>query len=69
MEKVAVASSNVACVGYDEDTHTLEVEFNNGSVYQYSDVPIHVFDELVNAGSVGSYLHHNIKNIYGCTRV
>ena len=35
MMRIPVASSNVATVGYDEATNTLEVEFKDGSVYQY----------------------------------
>lgn len=61
MEMHSVSSSNIAAVGYDEDTQTLQVEFNDGAVYQYFDVPKHVFDELLSSGSVGSYLHQKYK--------
>jgi hypothetical protein len=64
MERTAVSSSNLASVGYDADTLTLEVEFLNGTVYQYYDVPEGVFEELLNAGSVGSYFSHNVRNNY-----
>jgi hypothetical protein len=39
MERIAVTSSNVVAVGYQESSSTLEVEFKNGSVYRYLDVP------------------------------
>jgi len=69
MEMIPVTSSNIAAIGYDEDSQTLQVEFNNGSNYQYFDVPERVFSELRNAGSVGAYLASNIKGIYRFSRV
>ena len=38
IERHPVASENIAGVGYDQQTRTLEVMFTNGSVYRYSDV-------------------------------
>jgi hypothetical protein len=64
MNRTPVVSSNVASVGYDANTMTLEVEFTNGSVYQYFDVPGTEFQALVSASSVGSYLNQNIKTSY-----
>ncbi|SDJ99709.1 KTSC domain-containing protein [Ferrimonas sediminum] len=69
MNRVPVASSNVASIGFDEESCTLEVEFNNGSVYQYFDVPSYLHSELMSADSVGSYLARNIKGSYGYQRV
>lgn len=64
MNRTSVSSSNVASVGHDRNTLTLEVEFRSGSVYQYFDVPETVCQELKNADSVGGYLNANIKNSY-----
>lgn len=64
MNRTPVQSSNVASVGYDSGTLTLEVEFTNGMVYQYFDVPEVEYHNLIGAGSVGKYLNQNIKNSY-----
>ena len=64
MNRTPVTSSNVASVGYDPHTMTLEVEFTSDSVYQYFDVPETVYHELMNAASVGRFLNQNIKDIY-----
>ena len=69
MERKRVVSSNVASIGYDQDTATLEVEFNNGAVYQYFDVPEHIFNELESAESIGGYLARAIKGHYRFSRV
>lgn len=34
-----VSSSNIASIGYDPGSETLEIEFTNGSIYQYFNVP------------------------------
>ena len=62
MDRLPVNSSNVASVGYDEGTWTLEVEFKGGGVYQYFRVPRLHFTALTGSGvSVGQYLNTNIK--------
>ncbi len=69
MNRESVTSSNLSSIGYDSATQTLEVEFSNGAVYQYFDVPSTVHEELMNAGSHGSYLNQNIKGSYRYARV
>lgn len=69
MERYSVASSNIASVGYDEGSQTLEVEFLNGSIYQYYNVPKNMYDQLMQAGSKGRFLNIYIKNAYPYSRV
>jgi hypothetical protein len=68
MNRTAVSSSTISSVGYDPDTFVLEIEFLNGSVYQYFDVPSAEYDQLVSAPSVGSYFSSAIKPTYRCAR-
>jgi KTSC domain len=69
MERYSVASSNIASVGYDPDTETLEVEFLNGSIYQYFNVPQNMYDKMMKDGSKGRFLNTYIKNAYPYSRV
>jgi hypothetical protein len=69
MNRQAVSSSNIASIGYDADSQTLEIEFLNGGVYQYFDVPQYVYEELMNADSHGQYLAQNIKGVYRFSKV
>lgn len=64
MKRISVSSSNVASVGYDERTKTLEVEFHSGAVYQYHSVPKSEFKGLLGAASAGQYLHRYIRGVY-----
>lgn len=66
---IQVSSSNVESVGYDEANQILYVRFLNGSTYIYKGVSQYEFDGLLNAPSVGSYLHRNIKNTYPYERI
>jgi hypothetical protein len=61
MNRTAVSSSHLASVGYDSTTNTLEIEFNDGSVYQYFNVPESVYRGLMQAASHGSYFDSHIK--------
>jgi hypothetical protein len=69
MNRDAVASSNIASVGYDEPSQTLEVEFANGTVYQYFNVGSMLFEEFMRAPSKGQFLHAYIRNAYPFSRV
>lgn len=69
MEMIQVSSSNVAAIGYDSDSETLQIEFNNGTTYQYFDVPEQVFEGLRDADSVGGYLAAQIKGNYRYSKV
>lgn len=69
MDRDFVDSSNIESIGYDENSLTLEVEFKGGSVYEYSGVPEHIYIELKEASSVGSYFNQNIRNDYPTSKV
>ena len=69
LEMKQVSSSNVAEIGYEEETEEVYVKFLNNSLYVYKGVPRHEFDGLLHAPSVGSYLHRNYKNIYPYERI
>ena len=61
MERTAVASSNLASVGYDYQKQVLEVEFRHGGVYHYFDVSPVTYTELMAAESHGRYFDRYIK--------
>ncbi len=69
MDMHQVDSSNIAAIGYDDGSETLQVEFNSGATYQYFDVPEHIFDAMLESGSKGQFLHQNIKGTYRFSRV
>jgi KTSC domain len=64
MNRQPVTSSNLRSVGYDSTSQVLEIEFHDGGIYQYFDVPSSVHASLLNAGSKGSYFQTFIKDRY-----
>ena len=68
-EMTPVSSSNIESIGYDELEEIVYVRFLNGSVYVYKGVPIHEYENLLQAPSHGSYLHRNYNNVYPYERI
>ena len=56
-----VESSNIEAVAYDEDKEELFIQFKNGAVYKYLDVPYNIYNDLLNADSKGQYFYHYIR--------
>ena len=68
MKREPVSSSNIKSVGYDEMTSTLEIEFGNGDVWQYRGVPKAIYQEMMEAASIGKYFYKNIKSQFDAER-
>ncbi len=64
MHRTPVTSSNIRSIGYDPQSALLEVEFTSGDVYQYFNVPEHLYRGLMNASSKGQFLSDYIRNSY-----
>ena len=61
MQRTTVSSTNITSIGYDPASHTLEVEFLTGGIYQYYGVPESLYVGLMSAASHGNYLDTYIK--------
>lgn len=64
MKRQYVDSSMITSIGYDAVSCTLEVEFKNGTVWQYHDFPKYMWYEFESAESKGKYFNANIKKQY-----
>ena len=69
MNRTRVTSSNIAEVGYDEISKTLEILFRSGGLYQYFDVPSKEYSGLMKANSHGKYFIARIKGKYRYKRI
>jgi hypothetical protein len=61
MDRLPITSSNIISVGYDTKSRIPEIEFDDGSVYQYSNVPENIYGGLMSARSHGRYFDAYIK--------
>lgn len=59
-----VDSKMITGVAYLQTAQILYVEFANGSLYGYKDVPPDAYEGLMGASSKGSYFTHYIKRVY-----
>ena len=64
MYRTQVNSSNIKSIGYDLPTKVLEVKFISGDVYEYYDVPEHLYQQFLHASSFGQFLTDNIRYNY-----
>lgn len=69
MKRESVSSSNISSIGYEDKSETLEIEFHNGGVYQYFNVPKRVYEGLMSADSHGRFFIRNIKGTYGYKKI
>ena len=53
---------------YDADKKILRVEFTNGSIYQYHDLPKSLYQELEKAPSKGQFFNAKIRDKFGFDR-
>lgn len=56
-----IQSSMLAAHGYDTDSQTLAVKFQNGNTFHYDNVPVEVADGLATADSAGKFFNANIR--------
>lgn len=64
MQLVTVDSSMVHALGYDAEAEELEVVFASGKIWRYQGVPRKVYDELLAAESIGSYMRSFVIDCY-----
>lgn len=69
MIRQTVSSSNIRSIGYDAKSKTLEIEFQDGDIYQYFNIPKSIYSALMSASSHGSYFHCYIKDQYQWTKI
>ena len=62
MKREFVRSRSIRSIGYDHANKILEIEFRNGSrVYQYYGVPFDIYQMLMTADSMGTFVNQVIK--------
>ena len=69
MRMLSVGSSRLVAVGYDERLQLLQIQFVDGSMYEYYDVPKNIYIDLITASSAGKYFHKYIKDVYRYSKI
>ena len=66
---IAVNSSSLATVAYDDERGVLQVEFLDGTVYQYLAVPRETYEGLCGAESKGGHFNRQIRNRFAWVKM
>ena len=69
MKHTPVQSSQIASVGYDPATKTLEIKFTRGGHYAYANVSQDAYAALIGAKSIGSHFHSHIRGQFNHKRL
>jgi KTSC domain len=64
-----VTSSSLRSIGYDRKAQTLEVEFKNGGVYRYSEVPLELWMRLQKSTSKGKFFQEHVRDRFPTARL
>lgn len=66
MNRIDVDSSTIISIGYDivDDELVLEIKFKGERLYHYYSVAPKIYQELMQAESIGSYFNKNIAKKY-----
>lgn len=64
MQLISVESSMIRAVGYDASSQELEILFNSGKTYRYTNVPEKIYQQLLASESKGQYMHSCIIGMY-----
>ncbi len=62
-------STVVRAFNYDPVTHILRVTFVSGMIYDYLDVPEHIYQQMKGASSKGVFLNNDIKGKYEFVKI
>lgn len=68
---IKVSSSFIEAVGHEN--FELYIKFESGTVYKYKDVPVSVFDHILELNecgeSIGQYFHSDIEPNYSVEKI
>ncbi len=69
MQRIELNSTALEAATYQDQLALLELEFRDGTVYQYCVVPAQTYQELLLAESKGAYFHSHIRNRFAYAKV
>ncbi|MEN3328986.1 MAG: hypothetical protein V7638_3793 [Acidobacteriota bacterium] len=69
MKLEPLESNMLVAAGYDEKSYSLLAVFRTGEKYRYKNVPLFVYEGLMSADSIGTFMHKYILNRFDYERV
>ena len=69
MDRLPVVSTTLVSVAYLSHRALLELEFRDGAIYRFYDVPLTCFQQLLASDSKGDYFNRHIRNHFPHQRI
>jgi hypothetical protein len=69
MDRISVNHNEFRTVGYEPLELLMEVEFQDGRIYLFSDIPMALYDSFIAADNMSDFYHTHIEDQYAHTRV
>ncbi|HEV2462821.1 MAG TPA: KTSC domain-containing protein [Acidobacteriaceae bacterium] len=69
MELTPVTSAVISAAAYCGSQRLLRVQFRDGKMYQYFDVPAALYRDFCGAPSKGSFFNQTIRQRFRCQRL
>lgn len=69
MEMKKINSGKLCAIGYDARARTLQVQFNDGSLFQYNGVGEDTWRRFSSSGAAWSFFRDNIEEEFAAKRV
>lgn len=69
IKRAPVESTALTGVGYSKRIHALEIEFHDGLIYRYTEVPAALYKGLLAADSKARFYNRNVRGKFHCRRV
>lgn len=60
MHRTAIASPGIEQLGYEEGSEILEIKFVSGTVYEFYNVPLKMYEQLMSSPRKEFYYESNI---------
>jgi hypothetical protein len=65
----SLQSSMMTFAKYDDDASELDITFTSGKTYRYLEVPVEVYEGLLDAESKGEFFNDSIKDEFNFSEV
>ena len=64
MQRLSIDSDSLRSIGYNELGQMMEVEFEDGTLRQYYDVPLDIYDDFLETKTKDNYFNDYVKDNY-----
>lgn len=66
---VPVNSSAISAIAHNPITETTEVDFQDGTTYEYYDIPTMLVIEWIQSSSIGRFFNYNIRDNFNYSQI